>query len=130
MSRATTHRSGDVAFNGKLLYVIGSGATASSATVRFGHFVAPCDGTIVQLNVNVVTVATHATNDISFGIMSDIDSHLNEVDMTDVAAGNTNYVGHANILSVTITAGEAYAWGWAGGDTTGQFTCSVVVEPR
>ena len=130
MSRATTHRSSEVAFNGKLLYVIGSGATASAATVRFGHFVAPCDGTIRQLNCNVVTVATHATNDLSFGTMADIDSHLNEVDMTDVAAGNVDYAAHANVITLVITAGEAYAWGWAGGDTTGQFTCSVVIEPR
>lgn len=130
MSRSTSYRSGEVAFDGKLLYVVGAAATAAAATQRFGHFVAPCDGTIVQLNANCTTTPTHATNDLSFGTMADIDSHLNEIDITDLATGNVDYASHANVLSLSVTKGEAYAWGWVGGDTTGVLVTTVVIEPR
>lgn len=130
MSRSTTHRSSDVEFNGKLLYVIGAGFQAAAAVNRFGHFVAPCDGTIRQLNANFTTTPTHATNNLSFGTVADIDSHLNEIDVTDLATGNVDYIAHANVLSLTISKGEAYAWGWDCGDTTGFLVTSIVIEPR
>lgn len=130
MSRATTYRSSDVAYNGKHLYSVHSRAVAAAATTRFGHFVAPCDGTIVQMEVNCTTQPTHATNDLSFGTVADIDSHLNEVDITDLATGRTDYISHANVITLEVTKGEVYAWGWVGGDTTGELTALITIEPR
>lgn len=129
MSRATTHRSSDVEYNGKHLYTVTGRATAAASTQRFGHFVAPCDGTIREMLANFTTQPTHATNDLSFGTIADIDSHLNEVDITNQAVGVVNYVSHANILSLAVTKGEAYAWGWVGGDTTGEVVTTIVIEP-
>lgn len=130
MTRATTHRSSDVEFNGKLLYSFSAAATAAAATQRFGYFVAPCDGTIVQMEVNCDTSPTHATNNLSLGTVADIDSLLNEIDITDLATGRTDYIGHADVISLQVTKGEVYAWGWVGGDTTGELTTLLTIEPR
>lgn len=130
MSRATTHKSSEVAWDGKRQFSVHDRLVASAATVRAGYFVAPCDGTIVQLEVNCIVTPTHATNDLSFGTVADIDSNLNEVDITDLATGRTDYIAHANVLSLSVTKGEAYAWGWVGGDTTGELVFLVTIEPR
>lgn len=130
MSRNTTHRSSDVAYNGKHLVSFCARFVAAAATSRFGHFVAPCDGTIVQMEVNCTTSPTHATNDLSLGTVADIDSLLNEIDITDLATGRTDYIAHANVISLQVTKGEVYAWGWVGGDTTGELTTLLTIEPR
>jgi len=133
MSRATTHRSSEVEYNGKLLYIIYGAATAAAATQRFGEFVAPCDGKIRMLGRTITTVATHATNNLSFGTLADIDSHLNEVDITDTVAGFVDYCtgveGVEPLLDLDVVKGEVYAWGWVGGDTTGHLATVVVIEP-
>lgn len=130
MTRATTYRSSDVAYNGKHLVSFCARQVVANATTRFGHFVAPCDGTIVQLEVNCTTTPTHATNDLSFGTVADIDSHLNEVDITGLATGRHDYISHANVISREVTKGEVYAWGWVGADTTGELTTLITIEPR
>lgn len=130
MSRATTYRSSDVEYNGKHLISVHSRAVAAASTQRIGHFIAPCDGTIRQLEANFIVQPTHATNDLSFGTLADIDSHLNEVDITNQAVGRVDYIAHANVLDLTVTKGEAYAWGWVGGDTTGEAVFLVTIEPR
>lgn len=133
MSRATTHRSSEVEFNGKLLYTFTSNFIAAAATSRFGHFTAPCDGKIRMLGRDITTVATHATNNLSFGTLADIDSHLNEVDITDAVEGFVDYCtgieGVEPLLDLDIVKGETYAWGWVGGDTTGQLGTIIVIEP-
>jgi hypothetical protein len=121
--------SGEVEYDGRLLYTISDRLVASAATVRFGYFVAPCAGIIQFMGVNCIVSPTHATNDLSFGLVSDIDSHLNEVDITDLATGFIDYTGHANILSRTIAQGAVYAWGWVGGDTTGEIVTTMVISP-
>lgn len=130
MSRTVTHKSSQEEWDGKGRYSVFANAVAAASTQRIGHFVAPCDGTVVQLEVNCTTSPTHATNDLSFGTVADIDSHLNEVDITNLATGRTDYIAHANVLSLVITKGEIYAWGWVGGDTTGEIGFLVTVEPR
>lgn len=130
MSRATTHRSSEVEYNGKHLVSFCARQVVANATTRFGHFVAPCDGTIRQLEVNCTTSPTNATNDLSFGTVADIDSHLNEIDITDLATGRTDYIAHANVISLEVTKGEVYAWGWVGADTTGELTTLITIEPR
>lgn len=133
MSRNTTHRSSEIEFNGKLCYAVFGAATAAAATQRFGEFVAPCDGKIRVLARNITTQATHATNDLSFGTLADIDSHLNEVDITNAATGYIDYCtgveGTEPLLDLDIVAGQVYAWGWVGGDTTGHMATVVVIEP-
>lgn len=131
MSRATTYRSSDVAYNGKHLVSFCARQVVAAATTRFGHFVAPCDGTIVQMEVNCTTTPTHATNNLSLGTVADIDSILDEVDITDLATGRTDYIGGTlGVGGLTITKGEVYAWGWVGGDTTGELTTLLTIEPR
>jgi len=129
MSRATTHRSSEVDFNGKLLYVAGTGRlVVSAATVEFGWFVAPCDGTIRQASIHVVAVPTHATNVLSFGSEDDTDLLLDDLDIKDRAAGHHDLT--ALFAVVTVNRGEAYQWEWEGGDTTGEIITSMVIEPR
>lgn len=131
MSRASTHRSSEVEYNGKLLYTFQAAATAAAATQRFGYFVAPCDGVIVDAGINIDTQATHATNDVSLGTVADIDSIFDEFDIQNDAVGYQNLMGFTQGTGgLNVTRGEAYAWGWVGGDTTGHLTTYLVIEPR
>ena len=134
MSRASTHRSGDVAYNGKHLYTVTGRVVAAASTQRFGHFVAPCDGRIVAALVNTVVTPTHATSDLSFGKVSDIDSHINEIDWQNHATGVVDLAalgseGTDPYLDFDIVKGEVYAWGFVGGDTTGELVTTMVIEP-
>lgn len=131
MSRATTHRSSEVEYNGKALWVHQADATAAAATQRFGYFVAPCDGTIVAAGYNVDVDPSHATNNLSLGTVADIDSIFDEVDITDIGLGYHDLMGGTlGTGGLTVTKGEVYAFGWAGGDTDGHLTAFLVIEPR
>lgn len=129
MSRSTTHRSSDVAYNGKALYVVSSRIAATAATVEFGHFMAPCDGTIVYAAVNTVTAPTHATSDLYLGIVSDTDSLLAVTDWQNHATGVADVTPDL-LLSGAVSQGSAYHWTFAGGDTTGELFVTLVIEPR
>jgi len=131
MSRNTTHRSSEVAFNGNALWTHQAAATAAAATQRFGYFVAPFDGTIVAAGYNIDTQATHATNDLSLGTVADIDSIFDEIDITNLATGYRDLISATQgVGGLNVTKGETYAWGWVGGDTTGHLTAFLVIEPR
>lgn len=131
MSRATTHRSGEVAYDGKMLYTFSANQVVANATTKFGHFVAPCDGTVVQIGGNCIVTPTNATNDLSFGTVADVDSVLDEYDVQNLATGAFDLTGATQGTGgFTITKGEAYCWTWVGADTTGQIVTSVVIEPR
>ena len=131
MTRATTHRSSEVEYNGKALWVHQADFTAAAATSRFGHFVAPCDGTIVDAGYNVDVDPSHATNNFSLGTLADIDSVFDEVDITDIGLGYHSLMGGTlGTGGLSITKGEVYAFGWVGGDTDGHLTAFLVIEPR
>ena len=131
MSRATTHRASEVQYDGSALWTFQAAATAAATTQRFGYFVAPCDGTIVDAGYNIDTQATHATNDLSLGTVADIDSIFDEIDITSLATGFRSLMGATQgVGGLTVTKGEVYAWGWVGGDTTGHLTAYLVIEPR
>jgi len=129
MSRNTTHKSADVEYNGKLLCTFSARITATAATVKFGHFVAPCDGTIVQASINTPTAPTHATSDISFGTNAAPTGHMPTTDWQNHATGPADVLASFT-GSVSITKDEVYCWQFAGGDTTGELVTSLVIEPR
>lgn len=131
MSLSTSHRSGEVAWDGKLMYYVHTAATAAAATQRFGHFVAPCDGVIVAAGYNVDVDPTHATNDLSLGLIGDIDSIFDEIDITTIGTGYHDLMGATQgVGGLNVTRGEQYAWGWVGGDTTGHLSAYLVIQPR
>lgn len=131
MSRATTHRASQEAYDGKGRFTIQAAATAANATQRFGYFVAPCDCTIVDAGYNVDVDPTHATNDLSLGTVADIDSVFDEIDITSIGTGFKSLMGATlGTGGLNLTRGEVYAFGWVGGDTTGHLTAFLVCEPR
>ena len=131
MGRGVTHRSSDVIWDGKGLFTVFGVATAAAATQRFGHFVAPCDGEIVAIGYNVDADPTHATNDLSLGTLADIDSIVEEIDITTIGTGYHDLMGATQGTGgFEVTFGEVYAWGWVGGDTTGHLTTMIVIQPR
>ena len=132
MSRSVQHLSGAVAWNGKGQYVIQAAATAAAATQRFGYFVAPCDGEIVAAGYNVDVDPSHATNNFSFGSVADIDSIIDEIDITDIGLGYHDLMGATQGVDGfdSITKGEVYAFGWESGDTDGHLTAFLVIDPR
>ncbi len=133
MSRAVTHRSGQVEYDGKQLVEVHGRVVAAASTQRFGHFTAPCNGKIVRAIVHTVVTPTHATADLSFGTVADIDSHINEIDCTNRATGAVDLAngveGTDPYLDFDIVQGTAYAWGYVGGDTTGEIITCMVIEP-
>lgn len=133
MSRATTHRSSDVAYNGKNLYTVHGHIVATAAAVAFGHFVAPCAGRIVRALVDTIVAPTHATSDLSFGTVADPDSHINEIDWQNHAVNTVDLAngteGTDPYLDFDIVEGESYAWVFTGGDTTGELVTTLVIEP-
>ena len=133
MSRATTHRSGEVEYDGKHLITVFGRVVAAASTQRFGHFVAPCDGKIKRAIVDTIVAPTHATSDLSFGTAADPDSHINEIDWQNHAVNTVDLAngteGTDPYLDFDITAGETYAWAFAGGDTTGELVTCIVIEP-
>lgn len=131
MTRPTTHKSSYEEYDGKGRFTIQAAATAAAATQRFGYFVAPCDCVIVDAGYNIDTQATHATNDLSLGTVADIDSVFEEIDITNLATGFRNLMGATQGTGgLNLTAGEVYAFGWVGGDTTGHLTTYLVCAPR
>lgn len=133
MSRAVTHRASQVEYDGKLMYTVNGACQVAASTQRFGHFVAPCSGKIRRALVNTVTAPTHATSDLSFGKASDIDSHINEIDWQNHAVNVVDLCngveGTDPYLDFDIVEGEAYSWGFVGGDTTGLLYTTLVIEP-
>lgn len=132
MSRSTAFRSSQVEYDGKTLFTAFGRVVAAASTQRFGHFVAPCDGKIVSLGVRTIVAPTHATSDLSFGTVADIDSHLNEVDWQNHALNYVDLIGPEGVepvLDIDIVKGQVYAWGYVGGDTTGELATVVVIEP-
>lgn len=130
MSRSIKYRASEVGYDGKLLIFLNADATAAAATQRFGYFVAPCGGLIVQAGYNVDIDPTHATNNLSLGTVADIDSIFDEIDITSIGTGYHDLMGSTlGVGGLTLTKNEVYAWGWVGGDTTGHLTTLLVIEP-
>lgn len=133
MSRNITHRSGDVDYDGKNLYTVYGRVVAAASTQRFGHFVAPCNGKIRRALVATAVAPTHATSDLSFGTVADPDSHINEIDWQNHALDTVDLCnsteGTDPYLDYDIVEGTAYAWAFAGGDTTGELITCLVIEP-
>ena len=128
MSRPTTYRTGDAAFNGKIMHVISLGRlTAAAAAVKYG-WVAPCDGTIKQFDVLTTTAVTHATAAISLGTEASVTANLGSVDIHSVTAGLVDYT--SSLASATVTKGTGYVLVFTSGDTTGVITVGLVIEPN
>lgn len=128
MSRSSAYRSGDVAWNGKGLLIMPLPRIVNAASVGYsGGFVAPCAGNIVKLAINITTQFTHADAAAAFGKLSDLDSHLDDYDLTNVATGHRDLT--SSLVTAAIVEGEAYTWSLAASDTTGVLLGVVVIEP-
>ena len=128
MSRSTTHRSSDVNFNGKALQQWQSGrVTAANSTQKFG-FVSICDGTIVQLLVNIVTALTNAAAALQLGTETSLTRNLANLDIHSYAAGLFDLT--PLLASATVSRGDAIVFSVIDGDTTGLLDAAIVIEPR
>ena len=130
MSRTTTYRSSDVAFNGKLLCCYAGGAVAINGTTEPIRWVAPCDGTIVMALIKITTVFTHATAALRIGSQATPDDLLNDYVLTSIAAGSYDLTKDTLMAaSPAVTRGTAYTMGIVCGDTTGELDAVIVIEP-
>lgn len=129
MSRSTTHRSGDVAFNGEKLSEYGGGGTSINGTLQLARWVAPCDGEMVSVGLNVETQPTNAAAALQIGTIADPDSHLDDYDLTNHATGFIELIADALMIETSITKGESYAVNFVNADTTGAVSVTVIVEP-
>lgn len=128
MSRGVTHRSGDVGWNGKMLYKINFGRIIPSNGTQYFGFVASCDGTIVSFPVTITTQLTNAAAALQLGTEASKTSLLANLDIHSYTAASYNLI--ANLAATSLTAGVAYVFSVIDGDTTGLLTASLVVEPR
>jgi len=130
MSRSTQYRTSAAEYDGKLPYVVSGGATVSNGTQNIIRFTAPCDGYVEAFNVTVNTLASHANAAIAFGSLADPDSHLDDYDLTNIAAGAYDLVSDALMLNRNITKGTTYVVQLTSGDTTGVIDASIVINAR
>lgn len=128
MSRAKTHRSGDVEYDGKMLFAISGGATSANSTQRLARFVAPCD---MDLNVlvTITTLFSNAAATFRVGLISDTDSLLDDYDLTDVAAGIYDLTRDPLMVSRRVTRGQVVVVELTNADTTGVLDFTIVGEP-
>lgn len=132
MSRATTHRSSDVEYNGKHLQEYFGGLVSANATTRFMRFVAPCDGTIVAARLGIIVMPTNAAAVIRIGLYSDTDSHLDDKNIQNIAAAGSDVDLLSDPLFVlkTVNKGDIIVVELTNADTTGELAVTLVVEPR
>lgn len=111
--------------------VFSSGRLTNAASAVAGAaFVAPFAGTIEAYHVNIDTQFTHANAALNMGLLSDIDSHLDDYDLTTSFTGYRNLIGNALFILKTITKGELYqSAGLVASDTTGKLTATVEIAP-
>lgn len=132
MSRNTTHKSGEVAFDGKLLYTLAAGLVSANATTRFFRWVAPCDGTIIVANMGVIVQPTNAAAVVRIGLYSDTDSHLDDKNIQNIGAAGTivDLLADALFVLKTVNKGDILVMELTNADTTGELAFTIVVEPR
>lgn len=130
MSRNTTHRSSEVAFNGSLLQEYVFGVVSANATTRFARFVAPCDGTIVVAYLGVIVTPTNAAAVLRMGVYTATTSLLNNKNIQNIALGRTDLLSDALFVSKTVTKGDIIVAEFVNADTTGELALTIVIEPR
>ena len=116
MAKSPDHRTSAGAYDGALPIVQSAGKTAhgTSAVDDLGGFVAPCDLTLVQLDLRVNVAATHADAEFNIGVNADPDANVDAYDLTDVAAGHVSIpMDNAAVVSRTVSAGD-YVKGYLG----------------
>lgn len=129
MSRSTTHRSGDVAYNGELLDTVNGGAVSINGTTKIIRWVAPCDGTLEDVNLFISTLASNAAARLRIGTPAAPTSILNDFVLTNIATGYRNLKGNALLVSTAITRGQAYEVGFVNADATGELNVGLVIVP-
>ena len=130
MSRSTAYRSSDVAYNGELLFDVHGGAVSINGTTKIIRFVAPCDGTIEDVNTFISTLFSNAAARLRMGTPAAPTSILNDFVLTNLATGYRNLKGNALLVSTAIVRGQAYEVGLVNADTTGEMNVSVVISPN
>ena len=130
MSRTTTYKSSQEAWDGKGLVKIPIPKITNAAAAQyFSGFTAPFAMTVVGLFVTIHTVFTHADAALAFGTIADPDSHLDDYDLTDIAAGTYELSYNALMLSRDLAVNTGYSFSLAASDTTGVLTGMLICEP-
>jgi len=132
MSRNTTHKSGEVAFDGKLLLPVVAGLVSANATTRFLRWVAPCDGTIVVARLGIIVMPTNAAAVLRIGTYDDTDYFFDDKNIQNLAAAGTNYdiLSDALFVVKTVTMGQIIVAELTNADATGELALTLVIEPR
>ncbi len=130
MSRNTTHRSSEVAFNGSLLHHVFGGLVSANATTRFLRWVAPCDGTFVVADLGVIVSPTNAASVLRIGVYTDTDYFFDDKNIQNIALGRTDLLSDALFLVKTVSKGDIIVAEFTNADTTGELALTLVIEPR
>lgn len=130
MSRATTHKTSEAEYDGKLTSEFVGGLVSANATTRFIWFVAPCDGTVKEFLLGTIVSPTNAAAVIRMGLASDTDSMLDDKNIQNQAVGTVNLISDALFVSKTVTRGDVIVVEFTNADTTGELAVTIVIEPR
>lgn len=130
MSRATTHRSSEVEYNGKLLHTIVAGVVSANATTRFLRWVSPCDGTIRHADLGVIVTPTNAAAVVRIGLYTDTDSHFDDKNIQNIALGPVDLLSDALFVLKTVNKDDILVAEFTNADTTGELALTLVIEPR
>lgn len=132
MSRNTTHKSGEVSFDGKLMYALQAGVVSANSTQRIFRWVAPCDGTIIVAKMGVIVQPTNAAAVVRIGTYDDTDSHFDDKNVQNIGAAGTivDLLADALFVLKTVNRGQILVIEHTNADTTGELAFTIVIEPR
>lgn len=132
MGKATDHQTSAGRYDGGIPIVQHVPKTAwdTAAVDDLGGFVAPCDLTLVQLDVYVNVTATSATAKFNVGDAGDPDQNVDAYPLTDVAAGHYQVpMSDATVVSRTVSAGDYVKFQLQAATAVGSVSFSAVWMP-
>jgi hypothetical protein len=134
MTKAKAVRSSEIQFDGTIPLVVNSPAmTLHTAQANQGSFVAPCNGTIVAIEGNLIEAPGTAADTIDIGTRANDDALVAAYSIaTSDATGSFNIpLDDATVISLAVSKGDVIEFTTHGAaTTTGIVALSVVIMPE
>lgn len=132
MAKSTDHQTSAGRYDGGLPVVQHAGKTAwsTSAVDDLGGFVAPCDLTLVQLDLFVNVAATSADALFNLGTSADADSAVIDYTLENIAAGHYQVpMSDDAVITRTVTAGQYVKGSFEAATAVGSLSFTAVWMP-
>tara|TARA_R110002153_G_scaffold274298_2_gene448186 strand:+ start:7720 stop:8130 length:411 start_codon:yes stop_codon:yes gene_type:complete len=132
MAKSTDHQTSAGRYDGGLPVVqrVGKTAWATGAVDDLGGFVAPCDLTLVQLDLRVNVAATSAAALFNLGTSDTADSAVINYTLENIAAGHYQVaMSNAAVITRTVLAGQYVKGQFEAATAVGSMSFTAVWMP-